>query len=76
MANLQELKTKVESKIKILHLAARENQRIIQRDKEKELQQHLQQFEKKFEEIQEMKYRVQEMMIESNAKEEQMDSQT
>ena len=48
MANLQELQTKVETKIKTLHLATRENQRIIKRDKEKELQQHLQLFEKKF----------------------------
>ena len=37
MTNLQELQTKVETKIKTLHLAARENQRIIKRDKEKEL---------------------------------------
>ena len=47
MANLQELQTKVEPKIKPFHLAARENQRIIKRDKEKELQQHLQLFKKK-----------------------------
>ena len=68
--NLQELQIKVETKIKILHLAARENQRIIKRDKEKEVQQNLQLFEKRFEEIHEMKDKVQEMMIESNAKEE------
>ena len=46
MANLQELQTKVETKIKTFHLAARENQRIIKRDKNKELQQHLKLFEK------------------------------
>ena len=68
--NLPELQIKVETKIKTLHLAARENQRIIKRDKEKEVQQNLQLFEKRFEEIHEMKDKVQEMMIESNAKEE------
>ena len=79
MANLQELQTKVETKIKTLHLVARENQRIIKRDKEKEIQQHLELFEKKIEEILEMKYKVQEMIIDRNAKEEaivKMDSQT
>ena len=77
--NLPELQIKVETKIKTLHLAARENQRIIKRDKEKEVQQNLQLFEKRFEEIHEMKDKVQEMMIESNAKEEsywEMDSRT
>ena len=47
MANLQELQTKVETKIKTLHLVARESQRLIKRDKEKEIQQHLELFEKK-----------------------------
>ena len=68
MANLQELQIKVVTKIKTLHLPARENHRIIKRDKKKELQQHLQLFEKRFEEIHEMKYKVPEMMIESNAR--------
>ena len=73
MANLQQLQTKVETKIKTLHIAARENHPIIKRDKEKEIQQHLQLFEKRFEEIHEMEYKVQELMIESNAKEEAID---
>ena len=51
-------------------------QRIIKRHKEKELHQHLQLFEKRFEEIHEMKYKVQEMMIESNAKEGAIDKWT
>ena len=55
MANLQELQIKVETKIKTLHLDARENERIVNRDKGKELQQHLQLFEKRFEETHEMK---------------------
>ena len=46
MENLQELQTKVEIKIKTFHLAGRENQRIIKRDKNKELQQHLKLFKK------------------------------
>ena len=76
MENLQELQTKVETKIKTLHLVARENQRIIKRDKEKEIQQHLELFEKKIEEILEMKYKVQEMIIDRNAKEEAIDKWT
>ena len=51
-------------------------QRIIKRDKEKELQQHLQLFEKRFEEIHDMKYKVQETMIENNAKEGAIDKWT
>ena len=46
MENLQELQTKVEIKIKTFHLAGRKNQRIIKRDKNKELQQHLKLFKK------------------------------
>ena len=48
----------------------------MKRDKEKELQQHLRLFEKRFEEIYEMKYKVQEMMIETNAKEKAIDKWT
>ena len=76
MANLQEVQTKVETKIETLHLAERENQRITKWDEELELQQHLQLFEKRFEEIHETKYKVQEMMIERNAKEEAIDKWT
>ena len=76
MANLKELQTKVETKIQTFYLAVRDNERIIKRDKEKELQQHLQLFVKRFEEIHEIKYKVQEMMIESKAKEEAIDKWT
>ena len=38
MASIQELKKKVAIKIKALDLAVRENERILQRHKEKELQ--------------------------------------
>ena len=51
----------------------RENHHIINKDKEEELQKHLQLFEKRFEEIHEMKSKVQEMMIENNANEETID---
>ena len=76
MANLQELQTKVETKIKTLHLAATESQPIIKRNKEKQLQQHSKLFEKRFEEIHKMKYKMQEIMIESNANEEAIDKCT
>ena len=67
------IQIKVETKIKTLHLAARENQCIIKRD--------LQLFtaikkKKKIEEIHEIKYKVQEMMIKSNTKEEAIDKWT
>ena len=73
MANLEELQAKLETKIKTLNLDVRENQHIINKDKEEELQKHLQLFEKRFEEIHEMKSKVQEMMIENNANEETID---
>ena len=38
MASIQELKKKVAIKIKTLELAVRENERILQRNKEKELE--------------------------------------
>ena len=47
-----------ETKTKTLNLAARENQRIVRRDKEKELQQNLQVFQKIFEEIHKIKHKV------------------
>ena len=73
MANLEELQAKLETKIKALNLDVRENHHIINKDKEEELQKHLQLFEKRFEEIHEMKSKVQEMMIENNANEETID---
>ena len=73
MANLEELQAKLETKIKALNLDVRENHHIINKDKEEELQKHLQLFEKRFEEIHEMKSKVQEMMIENNANEKTID---
>ena len=52
MTSIQELKKKVEIKIKTLDLAVRENERILQRNKEKELQKHLLISENRQEEIQ------------------------
>ena len=73
MANLEELQAKLETKIKTLNLDVRENQHIINKDKEEELQKHLQLFEKRFEEIHEMKSKVQEVMTENNANEKTID---
>ena len=55
-----------------MNLVARENQRIIKRDK-KELEQ---QFEKRFEEIHETKYKMQKIIIENNAIEKAIDKWT
>lgn len=75
MPNLQELQSKVEAKIKTLNLSAIDNQHIIKRDKQKKLQQHLKIFDKRFEEIHK-KYKLKEMMIESNADEKTIDKWT
>ena len=56
MASIQELKKKVEIKIKSLDFAVRENERILERHKEKELQKHLLIYEKRQEEIYDLKY--------------------
>ena len=63
MASIQELKKKVEIKIKSLDLAVRESKRILQRYKEKELPKHLLIYEKRQEEIYDLKYQIQELMI-------------
>ena len=47
MTSIQELKKKVEIKIKSFDLAVRENERILQRNKEKELQKHQLIYEKR-----------------------------
>ena len=51
MASIQELKKKVEIKIKSLDLAVRESKRILQRYKEKELQKYQLIYEKRPEEM-------------------------
>ena len=63
MASIQELKKKVEIKIKSLDLAVRESKRILQRYKEKELPKHLLIYEKRQEEIYDLKYQIQELMV-------------
>ena len=63
MARIQELKKKVEIKIKTLDLAVRKNERILQQNKEKELQKHLLIYEKRKEEIYDLKYQIQELMV-------------
>ena len=63
MASIQELKKNVEIKIKTLDLVVRENERILQRNKEKELQKHLLIYENRQEEIYDLKYQIQKPMI-------------
>ena len=64
MTSIEELKKIIEKKLKTLNLAVNDNDRIIHRGKEKELTKHLQFFEQRLEEIQDLKYKVEEQMIE------------
>ena len=63
MISIQELKKKVEIKIKTLDLAVRKNARILQRNKQNELQKHMVIYEKRQEEIYDLKYQIQELLI-------------
>ena len=56
MASIQKLKKKIEIKIKTLDETVVENERILQRNKEKELLKHLLIYEKRQEEIYDLKY--------------------
>ena len=57
------IKKKVEIKIKTLDLAVRKNERILQQNKKEELQKHLLIYEKRQEEIYDLKYQIQELMV-------------
>ena len=63
MISIQELKKKVEIKIKTLDIAVRKNARILQRNKQNELQKHMVIYEKRQEEIYDLKYQIQELLI-------------
>ena len=63
MASIQELKKKVEIKIKTLDLVVRKNERILQQNKKEELQKHLLIYEKRQAEIYDLKYQIQELMV-------------
>ena len=63
MASIQELKKNVEIKIKTLDLVVRKNERILQQNKKEELQKHLLIYEKRQEEIYDLKYQIQELMV-------------
>ena len=60
------------TKLKILKLAENNNNRILGRNDEQEIKKHLQKLEEKIEEIQELKYKAQEQIIESEKTEEEV----
>ena len=63
MARIFELLRKVNAKIKTLDLVVQDNELILRRNKEKELKRHLLVFETRQEEIHDLKYQIQELMI-------------
>lgn len=63
MGRISELLHKVSAKIKTLDLVVQDNELILRRNKEKELKRHLLVFETRQEEIHDLKYEIQELMI-------------
>ena len=57
---------KIETKFKMLDIKEKESARIIERGKIKELQKHANEIETRVEEIQDLKGKVQELMLESD----------
>ena len=60
------------TKLKFLKLAENDNSRILGRNDEQEMKKHLQKLQEKIEESQELKYKVQEQVIESEKSEEEV----
>ena len=72
MGDLEETLKKVNTKLKFLNLAENDTDRILGRNDGQEMKKHLQKFEEKIEEIRELKYKVQEQMIENEKSEEEV----
>ena len=60
------------TKLKFLKVAENDNNRILGRNNEQEMKKHLQKLQEKIEEIWELKYKVQEQIIESEKSEEEV----
>ena len=72
MGDLEETLKKVNTKLKFLKLTENDDDRIFGRNDEQEMKKHLQKFEEKLEEIRELKYKVQEQMIENEKSEDEV----
>ena len=72
MEDLKETLKKVNTKLKFLKVAENDDNRILGRNNEQEMKKHLQKLQEKIEEIWELKYKVQEQMIESEKSEEEV----
>ena len=72
MGDLKETLKKLNTKLKFLKLAENDNSRILGRNDEQEMKKHLQKLQEKIEESQELKYKVQEQVIESEKSEEEV----
>ena len=72
MGDLGETLEKVNTKLKFLKLAENDDDRILGRNDEQEMKKYLQKFEEKIEEIRELKYKVQEQMIQNELSEEEV----
>ena len=64
MATLEEVAKKIKMKFKILDLAVKENKRIISRNKMNELVKQQKVFEKRLDEINNLKFAAEEFMLE------------
>ena len=72
MEDLKETLKKVNTKLKFLKLAEKDNNRILGRNDKQEMKKHLQKLQEKIEEIRELKYKVQEQITESAKSEEEV----
>ena len=60
---LNEIRNLINTQMKMLELAQRETERLLKRNKLNELQKHLANIEKRLDVLQDLKYKVQELMI-------------
>ena len=60
---LNETRNLINTQMKMLELAQRETERLLKRNKLNELQKHLANIEKRLDVLQDLKYKVQELMI-------------
>ena len=72
----QRLRKKIERKFKMLDIREQESTRIIERGKVKELERHANEIETRVEEIQDLKGKVQELMLESDKEIEEVNEWT
>ena len=63
---MEEIKSKIATQFKILDRSEKDSTKILARSKDSEVQKHVSYINQRLDTIQDMKYEVQEMMIDSN----------